>query len=262
MAAVTVEECLDLDIHVFHRQGWLDEDGQTEVLQWTRDNDGAQVATAGYLYLQEDDVEAVVIIYTVSPQRPGDEDREIVLPITIERTACHFGGDRPWFLCPECESRQGKLYKPPEGDERFLCRDCHGLIYRSQSHRSPLVEAFDQLDSAAEDVQEDGVSRETLREFYEAKQDVIETFNDHLDDVDEEFQERDWREQMQEPPPFDEWVEDLFASDLGRDYGEHGQCEASARTTGERCRQPATGEHGKCYYHGGAECSGVSTTES
>lgn len=34
-------------------------------------------------------------------------------------------------------------------------------------------------------------------------------------------------------------------------YGEHGQCEASAKSTGERCRRPAVGDHGKCDIHGG-----------
>lgn len=35
------------------------------------------------------------------------------------------------------------------------------------------------------------------------------------------------------------------------EHGEFGQCEATAKSTGERCGQPATGEHGKCHYHGG-----------
>lgn len=35
------------------------------------------------------------------------------------------------------------------------------------------------------------------------------------------------------------------------EYGEFGRCEATAKTTDERCGQPATGEHGKCYFHGG-----------
>jgi hypothetical protein len=34
-------------------------------------------------------------------------------------------------------------------------------------------------------------------------------------------------------------------------YGEHGQCEATAKSTGERCKRPAVGEHGKCGLHGG-----------
>lgn len=36
-----------------------------------------------------------------------------------------------------------------------------------------------------------------------------------------------------------------------RDYGEWGQCVASAKSTGERCKQPAKGSHGKCGTHGG-----------
>lgn len=39
---------------------------------------------------------------------------------------------------------------------------------------------------------------------------------------------------------------------MGRDYGEHGRCEAKSKTTGERCKQPATDDRGKCHYHGGA----------
>jgi hypothetical protein len=261
MSAVTIEESLELDVNLFNREGWLDEDGQAGTLQWIRAGDEAQVATVGYAYIDEDDVEAVVVFYTISPEHTSSEDREVVLPISIERTECHFGGERPWFQCPECHSRKAKLYKPPNGADRFLCRDCHGLLYRSQTYQSPLAEAFDRLDDAASDVQEDGLSQETVREFYEAKQNVIETFNDRMGDLDDEFGERDWHNRMNELPPFDEWVEDLLAPDGAcRDYGEFGQCEARAQTTDERCRQPATDKHGKCHYHGGADGSGVSKT--
>lgn len=41
-----------------------------------------------------------------------------------------------------------------------------------------------------------------------------------------------------------------------RDYGEYGRCEATASTTGERCKQPAIGEHGKRYSHGGKSKKG------
>jgi hypothetical protein len=33
-------------------------------------------------------------------------------------------------------------------------------------------------------------------------------------------------------------------------YGEYGRCEATAKTTGEQCGQPAEGSHGKCRFHG------------
>ena len=39
---------------------------------------------------------------------------------------------------------------------------------------------------------------------------------------------------------------------MGRDYGEHGRCEAQSKQTGERCKQPEKNETGKCHYHGGA----------
>jgi len=67
---------------------------------------------------------------------------------------------------------------------------------------------------------------------------------------------------VEERPSFEEWLDNLFEWGVGRRrrgtrYGEHGRCEATAKTTGERCRQPATGEHGKCYYHGGAPGTGA-----
>lgn len=39
---------------------------------------------------------------------------------------------------------------------------------------------------------------------------------------------------------------------MGRDYGEHGRCEAHSKTANRRCKQPATDSRGKCHYHGGA----------
>lgn len=41
-----------------------------------------------------------------------------------------------------------------------------------------------------------------------------------------------------------------------RDYGRHGRCEATAKSTGDRCRRPAVGSHGKCGYHGGNSLRG------
>lgn len=43
---------------------------------------------------------------------------------------------------------------------------------------------------------------------------------------------------------------------MTRDYGEHGQCEANAKSTGDRCGQPATSPAGKCRFHGGESKSG------
>jgi hypothetical protein len=40
------------------------------------------------------------------------------------------------------------------------------------------------------------------------------------------------------------------------DYGKFGRCEATAKSTGERCGRPAVGEHGKCDIHGGKSKKG------
>jgi hypothetical protein len=45
-------------------------------------------------------------------------------------TPCHFGGERPWFICPApfCSRRVAILYGFPD----LACRTCHSLAYRSQ----------------------------------------------------------------------------------------------------------------------------------
>lgn len=42
---------------------------------------------------------------------------------------------------------------------------------------------------------------------------------------------------------------------MARDYGNHGRCEATAKSTDERCGQPA-GPSGKCRFHGDASPKG------
>lgn len=50
--------------------------------------------------------------------------------VPVVRTACHFGGSRPWFLCPCCRQRAGKLFLRWR---RFACRLCQQVSYSSQS---------------------------------------------------------------------------------------------------------------------------------
>jgi len=50
--------------------------------------------------------------------------------IQLDFTSCHFGGNRTWFLCPDCGKRCLVLY----GLNRiFLCRKCQDLAYSCQS---------------------------------------------------------------------------------------------------------------------------------
>ena len=49
--------------------------------------------------------------------------------VELDRTPCNYGGQRPWFRCPNCARRCAVLY----GGERFWCRSCHALDYQCQS---------------------------------------------------------------------------------------------------------------------------------
>ena len=51
--------------------------------------------------------------------------------IGLAWSGCHYGGQRPWFLCPACNGRVAKLFDYGRGG--FQCRQCHDYRYRSQS---------------------------------------------------------------------------------------------------------------------------------
>lgn len=55
---------------------------------------------------------------------------DIYYHFKIEWTACHFGGKRPWFICPvaDCGRRVAILY----GGAQFTCRNCNRLAYPCQ----------------------------------------------------------------------------------------------------------------------------------
>jgi hypothetical protein len=50
--------------------------------------------------------------------------------VKLSWSPCHYGGVRPWFLCPAigCGARVAILY----GGKYFACRHCYHLVYPSQ----------------------------------------------------------------------------------------------------------------------------------
>ena len=62
---------------------------------------------------------------------PGDESEGIREPVPLTWTACNFGGQRPWLICPGpgCGQRVAILYGP---GRYFLCRHCYDLTYQSR----------------------------------------------------------------------------------------------------------------------------------
>lgn len=246
----TVEKARKIDVNWCNQEGIFDELGQSGLLWWSRDSE--KTGSVGYTYTERDGEEQLTLSYTLTP--PFGDEREVTHAIPVEWTSCHFGGARPWFRCPVCDDRVTTVYSDPRRDE-FACRECQELIYESQTYSSPMAEAYQRLDDATERVHDGGLSREALREYYDARRNVTTTFNDTMRAITGDYG-RETGSDMGHLPPFEEWLDDLFHRSLGvpggRSYGWYGRCTATAKTTGERCRQPATGDHKKCHYHGGA----------
>lgn len=60
--------------------------------------------------------------------------------VHLTYTTCNYGGRRPWFICPACGIRVGKLYFLKE---LFRCRHCHRLTYLScQSSRNRVMQTL------------------------------------------------------------------------------------------------------------------------
>jgi hypothetical protein len=49
--------------------------------------------------------------------------------VQTQTSACHLGGERHWFTCPQCRKRVAVLYAP---GRYFACRQCGGLGYATQ----------------------------------------------------------------------------------------------------------------------------------
>jgi hypothetical protein len=252
----TVEAAREIDVDWCNREGVFDHHGQSGIIRWRRE--GEETASVSYAYTTSNGEDVLRLSYTVTPLH--GESRAVAYGIPVEWQACHFGGARPWFRCPVCDDRVGAVYDGRSRDE-YACRECQGLLYESQTHTGAYAEAFQRVTAARERVEAGDVSREALREFYEAQQGLVSTFNDAIGGLDDTYGEhgRASGDRINALPPFEQWVDGVFHRSGGgatdRAYGFHGRCTATAKTTGERCRQPATGEHGTCHYHGGARGS-------
>jgi len=119
--------CHSLDINKLNRDGCL-ADGFFGSLEWSRD--GRSIASIGL----RSNGRSVTLHYR---QTPNDgEPENIEMRVFLDRTSCHYGKTRPWFMCPgivngrHCGRRVGKLFL---AGRYFLCRHCQNLAYNSQS---------------------------------------------------------------------------------------------------------------------------------
>jgi hypothetical protein len=81
--------------------------------------------------------DAVVLNYRAESSGSG-EWKSVQQRVPIRLTACHLGGQRPWFVCSvysngrRCGRRSAILYG---AGELFACRRCYGLPYQASRRR-------------------------------------------------------------------------------------------------------------------------------
>jgi hypothetical protein len=123
---MTCESCAWIDVRRWHREGRLNS-GQEFSWSWTRGGE-----PAGSISVQ---VECAAIVLSYRSGSGSGEWKSVQQRVPISLTACHFGGQRPWFVCPVycngryCGRRAAILYG---AGELFACRRCYGLSYASQ----------------------------------------------------------------------------------------------------------------------------------
>ncbi len=116
-----VEDYLALDVRQMHHQGFL-RPGRPRLWSWRYEDGHTPSISYQVCASQGSEVTGVILDYRTGS---GEDMR---YQVAVEWTPCNYGGQRPWFLCPDCGRRVAILY----GGLRFLCRGCSGLRYLSQ----------------------------------------------------------------------------------------------------------------------------------
>ena len=126
----TTDQVKRIDIRFMKKQGLL-KPNMAGTLHWSvRSEPSGSIRYTCYIdYLQ----------LSFRHRNRGGEWQPVEQHIPFDRTACNFGGERLWFLCPNCSKRVGLLYGV---GKLFLCRHCYELPYSSQNsgHMDNLIE--------------------------------------------------------------------------------------------------------------------------
>jgi hypothetical protein len=123
----TTNECHSLDVRYLHRNGLL-KPGHSFSLRWSRA--GRETGSIQGVVEGDKRPEQVTLLYH-HRRGLGGEWEDVREPVELAWTACNFGGERPWFICPGagCGRRVAILYGP---GRYFLCRHCYDISYQSQ----------------------------------------------------------------------------------------------------------------------------------
>lgn len=120
----TVAGRTSLDVLRWAREGYLSA-GRWFSWQWTW-GDGNKSSIS----VRVESAWSIRLIYRIRSW--GEEEwSDVDYSVGLERTPCHFGGERVWFRCPGrgCGRRVAKLYSV---GRYYVCRHCGDLAYDSQ----------------------------------------------------------------------------------------------------------------------------------
>ena len=123
----TTDECHSVDLRYLHRKGLLTP-GHWFSLRWARA--GRETGSIRGVVSRDGQPEQITLLYR-HRSGLGGEWEDVQEPVALTWTACNFGRERPWFICPGagCGRRVAILYGP---GRYFLCRHCYDLTYESQ----------------------------------------------------------------------------------------------------------------------------------
>ncbi len=113
---------LSLDVRKLRRHGTL----RPGIYAWGWSRDGEQYASIGIVVQPE----SVRLEYMRTPS--GGDPRPTTCTVWLDRVACRYGGERVYFLCPDCGRRCERLFGLDRAG-RFACRICLRLGYASES---------------------------------------------------------------------------------------------------------------------------------
>lgn len=119
----TTDNCRSLDVRRLQKEGLLTA-GRVAVWSWT-----SRGETESAIQVK---AESGRLILTYQHQNRGGPWQPMEYPVLLDWTACTFGGERAWFICPArgCGRRVALLYIGSPGI--FTCRHCNHLAYASQ----------------------------------------------------------------------------------------------------------------------------------
>ena len=117
----TTSDKLALDVRKLQRDGLLTPERSIN-LTWSRN--GKPEATIDF------QVHTTSVTLDYRQRDRGGEWQAMKYPVHLAYTACTYGGQRVWWLCPAvgCGRRVAVLY----GGSVFACRHCQRLAYKSQ----------------------------------------------------------------------------------------------------------------------------------